>query len=508
MARLITTILMIFCLLTLSACGSFTPIEPTPTPSPSLTSSATLTPLPPTSTITATPQPSNTPLPPTLTPTPISKTTARYTFTVDLSYDQRTAAVQMKIDYTNRSPDALTGLRLMIPPLAYPGAFSLKALQWANGTAVEGMTWEENGLSIPLPAALQPGESLALGIAYDLKFPSAASISGDRPVPFAYTARQVNLVDWYPFVPPYQSGQGWLAHPNSYYGESLVYDLSDFDISLRLTDTRTDLVVAASAPAQIEGDRAHYVLENARSFALSISHEYQNAKTTIGGIEITSYYFAAHNLAGTSATQITAEALALFQERFAAYPHTTLAVVEAEFLDGMEYDGLYFVSRGMYNLYTGTPGEYFHALIVHETAHQWFYALVGNDQAMEPWLDEALCTYSELLYYERYHPDAVSWWWDIRINYFHPSGWVNSSVYDHLGQPGNYDLYRNAVYFNGAVFLSELRQAIGDDVFFVFLHDYTQKNTGKIATTQDFFSILSAHTAIDLGPLRAGFFKE
>ena len=31
----------------------------------------------------------------------------------------------------------------------------------------------------------------------------------------------------------------------------------------------------------------------------------------------------------------------------------------------------------------------------HETAHQWFYSLVGNDQARDPWIDEGLATWAE-----------------------------------------------------------------------------------------------------------------
>jgi hypothetical protein len=31
----------------------------------------------------------------------------------------------------------------------------------------------------------------------------------------------------------------------------------------------------------------------------------------------------------------------------------------------------------------------------HETAHQWFYSLVGNDQARDPWLDEGPATWAE-----------------------------------------------------------------------------------------------------------------
>ena len=34
---------------------------------------------------------------------------------------------------------------------------------------------------------------------------------------------------------------------------------------------------------------------------------------------------------------------------------------------------------------------------VHETAHQWFYAMIGDSQALHPWLDEAFAQYAEQL---------------------------------------------------------------------------------------------------------------
>jgi aminopeptidase N len=34
----------------------------------------------------------------------------------------------------------------------------------------------------------------------------------------------------------------------------------------------------------------------------------------------------------------------------------------------------------------------------HEVGHQWFYSLVGNDQARDPWLDEGLATWAQARY--------------------------------------------------------------------------------------------------------------
>ncbi|MGE5220983.1 MAG: M1 family aminopeptidase, partial [Omnitrophica WOR_2 bacterium] len=185
------------------------------------------------------------------------------------------------------------------------------------------------------------------------------------------------------------------------------------------------------------------------------------------------------------------------------YPHKTLSVVEADFLDGMEYDGLYFLSRGFYNLYDGTPKGYLTAIAVHETAHQWWYAQAGNDQAMEPWLDEALCTYSERLYYEEVYPELVGWWWAFRVDFYQPEGWINGSVYDYQG----FRPYVNAVYLRGARFLEDLRKTTGDQAFFAFLKDYLERNNQRQVTAREFFDILSMHTTADYQSLITKYFQ-
>lgn len=174
----------------------------------------------------------------------------------------------------------------------------------------------------------------------------------------------------------------------------------------------------------------------------------------------------------------------LYSELYGKYPRDILSVVEADFLDGMEYDGLFFLSKAFYNLYDGTPKGYLTFIAVHETAHQWFFSQVGNDQALEPWLDEAWCTFSELLYYERYYPELVDWWWYYRVNYYEPIGWIDLPVYDYTG----FIAYRNAVYLRGAQFLYELRAALGQEQFFEITKAYVQNQTGKIAGTAEFIN--------------------
>ena len=76
-------------------------------------------------------------------------------------------------------------------------------------------------------------------------------------------------------------------------------------------------------------------------------------------------------------------------KRLGPYDSTELDVVllrNARFT-GMEYPELVFS--------VPVPD-----VVTHEVAHQWWYGLVGNNQAAEPWLDESFAQYS----HERLHP--------------------------------------------------------------------------------------------------------
>ena len=447
-------------------------------------------------------------LPRISTPQTIDHKNTQYILSAELNYNNHHLAVDEHIIYHNNAPEPLSDLLLMVEPVYYSDVFTLSELRWENGDPVGNYKWEGSQLRLPLPEPLEPGETISLNLSYELDLPSPDRSTNKRPVPFGYTERQTNLVDWYPFVPPYIPGAGWLSHEAGFYGEHLAYETSDFEVAIKLLDEREDLIIAASAPAEIDDEWHRFQFKDARNFVWSVSHNYQVMTDTVDSVTVLSYSFPIHTNAGEAVLQTTVESLALYSELFGPYPREMLSVVEADFLDGMEYDGLYFLSNGFYNLYTNTPGEYLIAISAHETAHQWWYAMVGNDQALEPWLDEALCTYSERLFFENEHPEVLEWWWNYRIFYYKPQGWVDDSIYNPHGVTNAYRSYRDAVYLNGALFLEDLRLLIGDEAFFDFLRDYAQSFTHKIATTSAFFTLLQKYTTEDITPITDKYFSE
>lgn len=427
-----------------------------------------------------------------------------YQLDVSMDYYSRYANVVEKISYTNTTGTELTQIPLHIPMRHYPGSYHQGILSTQPASSFreqEEVTW------LDLEAPLQPAAELVIDIVYRLVMPNQAAT-------FGATDQQTNLVNWYPYIPAYREGQGFVIHQpvydnekKVYVGEYIVNEISDFDVSLRLTNRPELIEVAASAEAEGEPKSGNYRyrLQAARGFAFSISDSYFIHEIKEGDLTIRSYTFINHENAGTGQAilPIASQAMRLFSDRFFPYPRDLVSIVVADYLHNMEMDGMVMISYGVFDFFDNTAKNNLTILTPHELSHQWFYSVIGNDQALEPWLDEAIATYCELLYYEAYHPELVSWWWDQRVDVHNPSGYINPGI----EQAGGYDAYRNGVYLEGARFMRALRESMGDEAFFTAFKDYANTMAWKISSSQDFKSCFDKHSPVDLSPVYARYFS-
>ena len=436
------------------------------------------------------PTPSASPPTPSPTPTnppPLPRT--HYTIFADFDYSSHTLSVFQEVNYQNQTSKVLDEVVFVVEPARYAGAFSLSELWWGDEQTAAAY-WKGRVLHLPLAKPLAPGERAGVKMAYELQLPNREGI-------FGYTKRQTNVGDWYPLIPPYLDHEGWLVHDPNYYkfgtlGEHLVYESADFEVTINLGKSGEDVTVVGSAPVVVRDEKYYFQTQAARNFTFSASTEYVIRETAQDGVTIRSVFFPEDVVAGEAVLTIAQESLRIYGDRFMPYQHESFTVVESLFPDGMEFDGLVYVGSEYYRSYDSTPYNYLTLITAHETAHQWWYGLVANDQALEPWLDEILATYSELIYLENAHPDAASWWFDFRVSAYAPQGWVNSTIYDF----DDFRPYINAVYLRGATFLGELRKTMGDEAFFAFLAKYIEENLHKIAEGEDFLEGLEEYDTL------------
>ncbi len=283
--------------------------------------------------------------------------------------------MEESIHYQNNTGAALTDVVLAVEPNLWKGCFNLKSLS-IDGQSVTGYILNNGRLEIPLLKSLVPGGTLDMTMQFELNLPPA-----DTHHVFGYNDHQLNLVDWYPFIVPYSNG--WLLHPPADVGEHLVYDTSDFDVTLSVKSQSMPVTVAASGLAEGVPGTTHYHLDNARNFVLSASSDYRSLSVNSNGVIVTSYYFQEHEPQAERAMTEVAKAVTTFTALFGPVGHDSLSIVESPFYDGLEYDGLFFLSRNFYAQDDGTVLNDLIDIAVHETAHQWWFGSVGNDQALE-----------------------------------------------------------------------------------------------------------------------------
>lgn len=418
----------------------------------------------------------------------------QYELDVYAGLEQHALNVRQTLAYPNTSEDPLETIRLVVEPNWTPNAFNLVELQ-LNGEVQQNLSLIGSTLEIPLPEPLSPGCMLKIKIKYVLMLPGQKGI-------FGYTDDQMMLTNWYPFVPPYHPDWGWQTNAPGEYGENLVYPLADFLVRLEFQEKERTVPVAAPAPAEMDGSIATYSLNGARTFSLAFLPKHKHLTQMVDETTLNIYYLRAGNGAAQAALETMAQSIRTYEALFGEYPFESLTTAEIEMYDGMEYDGIFFIGRNVFGWYNQSPKNTFSLMMAHETSHNWWFSQVANDQAIEPWLDEALATYCELLYLEYNYPEMVDWWWDFRVNYFVPQGPVDVTIYEYA----DYEYYRRAVYLRGVQFLQAVRDQVGDEAFFAFFRDYYSAGKNQVVTAELFFETLERVTMIDSDLIRDQYF--
>lgn len=438
-------------------------------------------------------QPVHTATLPVDTPTPVdacppvdaSVATTRHLVVADIDYDNNTANVSQRIRYINPTDELLTDFVLNLEPNRIANVLEL---EWITSEqAALNYTLRGKRLVINLADGLQPGCELTVNLDYNLRIPFIGSGSFAAKGYFSHTGRQMNLGHWLASVAVRQ-GTEWISREPSLIGEQEVLAPADWNVTLNLIGDAAGLTVAAPGQVtRISETSMRFMHNNSRDFSLSLSRDFNiNAQMT-GDKLVELYSFDNPGSASAHALDVAARSLELYQGLFGPYPYERLVIVQGDFPDGMEFSGLVFVGDNWFTRYPDTPASYLTLITVHEVSHQWWYARVGNDAALHPWLDEALSTYSEYLFLEAAYPDLADWWWGFRVNSFGPIGYVDSNIY----QFSSAREYINAVYLRGVRMLHAIRQDIGDEAFFNLLRAYVAAGDGTVATPYTFWSVLT-----------------
>ncbi len=414
----------------------------------------------------------------------VAKPARRVRADIHIDYESKTADVVQSNVFHNREINSLAAIVL-----------DVQANQWAEGFALMDLTVNDepaayeldlNRLHVMLDEPLESGCWLEIGLSFRLQ--PAEIRDGLRSYRgfYGYSPRQLNLGHFLPTIAARLDGD-WRIHEPIGIGEQVVYDVADWHVELSVDNAPDGLILAAPGSVNALGSNAWEIaLANSRDFAISLSDQMIASELQVSdklAVEVYSFADAQINANGIRlngaehALREAEKALSLYERQFGPYARERFVIVQGDFPDGMEFTGLVFVGGAWFTNFDGGTRNYLTLISVHEIAHQWWYARIGNDSALNPWLDEALATYSEYLFIEEHYPADKNWWWTFRVAGFFPQGKVDSNVYEFATARA----YINAVYLRGVQMLHNLRVDIGDDEFFKLLRQYLAAGDGKIA---------------------------
>jgi aminopeptidase N len=433
-----------------------------------------------------------------------------YQLWLELQDDLTEYKGKAQITYTNLNDETLDDLVLRLYPNAdriYGGTLEVSSAR-VDGTQVLPIMFlsDNTGLVLSLDDPIESGETVVIELEFNGSLTDGMQDAPGTYGIFNYALEEgvATFVNWYPILAVRDDGQ-WQAEPVVGIGDSVVSEVSLYKVEIT-TPKKIQVVTPGSKVQQVSRDSNEiytFASGPVRDFPVVASSNFTLAQTEVDGIVIQHWGLADGELRWKEAMQTSADSLAVFNELFGPYPYKELDIVSVplQLASGVEYPGLFLMKDELYQTDPELP-YLLSTIIAHETAHQWWYGLVGNDVIEFPWQDEALATFSSLLYLEQLQPSVYQG----TVNFFKQSvdGVDKKLVSSDISQPvrafkNHPEYYSPVVYSKGALFFVELRSEIGNQVFFTALQNYFSENLYAIASPENLLDEFENTCQCELG---------
>lgn len=194
-------------------------------------------------------------------------------------------------------------------------------------------------------------------------------------------------------------------------------------------------------------------------------------QATAGGLTMHHYVWPDSLESFQAAAATLPEALDWLSARLGAYPFESLGFVTAPLLHlSLETQGLVTLSEA----------DVRPATLVHELAHMWFGDAVSLDSWDEMWRNEGFATYLEALWSTRADPAGLEqrvafWQAELAQRGGYPLGQIPATRLLHIEN-----------YYEGALFVHALHEAMGDEAFYAGLRLYLTRYAYQSASDAEF----------------------
>jgi hypothetical protein len=370
---------------------------------------------------------------------------ARYDVDVHLDWDTRWVSVRTAIDVRNTSGAGIGRLELNTVAAKLAGLKDLRVR--VAGVPVKASVVSQT-IMVPLGRSLAPGESANVRVAFRARLTTR---TGGRAWLFA---KLDGVAQLYRFIP-------WISRRipfgSSGHGEPFVTPVSPHVKVTVSSDRKLVWATSGRRAKAASSGKSTFVAENVRDFNIAASPGWS---TTTGMSRNGQTRIFAHTRTanGRRLVALARTELARYGAQTGVpYPHATYRIAETG-------GGLAMESPALIWIPASRPAYDHPYLVSHETAHQWWYSTVGNDQSTSAFADEALADY----FSRKAHLSLRSS--RCRMDRLDREIRAYSDI-----------CYFEVIYIQGARFLDKLRKDYGNVRFNAAIRAYTKANRDDIA---------------------------
>ena len=378
-----------------------------------------------------------------------------YNIDVRLDDIKHQLEANVKIEYTNNSPDKLDFIYFHLWPNAYKNyksALSKQKLEegdtklyYADDAKlgfIDGLNFTSNGNTLQweytlenedicrvfLPHILLPGETIEISTPFSVKIPLGVFSR------LGHMGQSYQITQWYP-KPAVYDKDGWHQMPYLNQGE-FYSEYGTFDVKIRLpknyvvgatgdlvngekelawlnqlaeeTSKMIDFSTDMSFPASNDTVKTlHFHQENVHDFAWFADKRYHVLKGEVAlphsKRKVTTWAMFTNNEAHLWKKSIAYinDATYYYSLWNGDYPYNHVTAVDGALSagGGMEYPNITVIGESHNDFGLET-------VIMHEVGHNWFYGILGSNERLHPWMDEGLNSFNENRYIETKYPDA------------------------------------------------------------------------------------------------------
>ena len=437
-------------------------------------------------------------------------------YSIKIEYDDltHTAFASENVTYYNFSEDELENVCFHL----YPNAFRKDAKNevvapasvskaYPNGKSYGGINIEsvkkqeyalnyeivgedKNILKVNLEEKLKPGENIAISIDFSLLLPNI----NHR---FGYGDNTVNFGNFYPIACVYEEG-GFVQDLYSSNGDPFYSQCARYDVEVKYDK---DFILASTGKQYFDAEENNLKItkisaENVRDFCFVLSDKFSVIEGNAGKTKVKYFYYGDKDPDNSLKTAI--KSLNTFSDSYGIYPYEQYSVVECNFVyGGMEFPQLVMISDDL------SSKEDYQYVIIHESAHQWWYGVVGNNQYENAWIDEGLAEYSTAIFYDKNLEYGVKYKNMIRAAQRNYDIFVQifGDIYKELDTSMNRRLcdfktepeYVNCTYTKGMLMFNQIREEVGEKKLEKALRKLFDEKKYKNTSYVEFLRIMSKH---------------